>query len=77
MHTYICIKFVLNQRIALFREFTVYFFKKVSFREFSGGSVVRTWCFHCRGPGSIPGQGTKIPQAAWHAPPTRKKVNFL
>ena len=25
--------------------------------------MVRTWCFHCRGPGSIPGQGTKILQA--------------
>ena len=23
--------------------------------------MVRTWCFHCCGPGSIPGQGTKIP----------------
>ena len=26
--------------------------------------MVRTQCFHCRGPGSIPGWGTKIPQAA-------------
>ena len=26
-------------------------------------TVVRTWCFHCQGPGSNPGQGTKIPQA--------------
>ena len=25
--------------------------------------MVRTQCFHCGGPGSIPGQGTKIPQA--------------
>ena len=23
--------------------------------------MVRTWRFHCCGPGSIPGQGTKIP----------------
>ena len=30
-------------------------------REFPGGPVVRTRRFHCRGPGSIPGQGTKIP----------------
>ena len=29
---------------------------------FSGGSVVRTWCYHCRGLGLIPGQGTKTPQ---------------
>ena len=27
--------------------------------EFLGGVVVRTWRFHCRGPGSIPGQGTE------------------
>ena len=25
--------------------------------------MVRTWCFHCGGPGSIPGWGIKIPQA--------------
>ena len=31
--------------------------------EFPGSLVVRTWCFHCRGPGSIPGRGTEIPQA--------------
>ena len=34
-------------------------------REFPGGLVVRTQCFHCKGPGSIPGQGTKILQAVW------------
>ena len=28
--------------------------------EFPGGPVVRTWRFHCPGPSSIPGQGTKI-----------------
>ena len=33
--------------------------------EFPGGPVVRIWCFHCRGPGSIPDRGTEIPQAAW------------
>ena len=32
--------------------------------EFPGGPVVRAPCFHCEGPGSIPGQGTKILQAA-------------
>ena len=31
--------------------------------EFPGSPVVRTWCFHCGGPGSIPGEGTKILQA--------------
>ena len=33
-------------------------------QQFPGCSVVRIWCFHCGGPGSIPGQGTKILQAA-------------
>ena len=28
--------------------------------------MVRTPRFHCRGPGSIPGQGTKILHAVWH-----------
>ena len=26
--------------------------------------MVGTQCFHCPGPGSIPGQGTEVPQAA-------------
>ena len=30
-------------------------------REFPGHPLVRTWCFHCWGPGSIPGGGTKNP----------------
>ena len=34
-----------------------------SIREFPGVPVVGTLCFHCWGPGSIPGQGTKISQA--------------
>ena len=32
--------------------------------DFSGHPVVKTLCFHCRGLGLIPGQGTKIAQAA-------------
>ena len=35
--------------------------------------MVRTLHFHCWGPGSIPGQGTKIPQAARHG--QKKKKN--
>ena len=35
--------------------------------------MVRTRCFHCWGLGSIPGQGTKIPQAVWHGKKERKK----
>ena len=36
-------------------------FKKQN-REFPGSPVIRTWLFHCRDLGSIPGQGTEIPQ---------------
>lgn len=27
---------------------------------FPGGLAVRLWCFHCHGPGLIPGRGTEI-----------------
>ena len=40
-------------------------FSKYIYREFPGIPVVRTRCFHCWGPGSIPGGGTKIPQAIY------------
>ena len=36
-------------------------------REFPGGLVIRTQHFHWHGPGSIPGQGTKIPQITQHS----------
>ena len=35
-------------------------------RDFPGSPVIQTLCFHCRGKGSIPGQGTKIPCATRH-----------
>ena len=41
--------------------------------EFPGGPVVRTLCFHCWGPGSIPGQGTKIPQNVQRNQKRKKK----
>ena len=44
-------------------------------RELPGGPVVRTWCFHCWGPGSIPGQGTKILQAMWHGQKKKKSLD--
>ena len=34
-------------------------------KKIGGHSLAVQWlglCFHCQGPGSIPGQGTKIPQ---------------
>ena len=42
------------------------------FGEFPGGPVVRTRHFHCC---SIPGQGTKTPQAAQHG--EKKQINKI
>lgn len=36
-------------------------------RAFPGDPVVTIWYFHCRGPFSVPGQGTKVPQATQHS----------
>ena len=41
--------------------------------EFPGGPGVRTRCFCCQGPGSIPGWGTKSLQALWQ---TNKQTNI-
>ena len=46
--------------------------KDQTWREFTDSTVVRTWRFHFDGPGSIPGQGTKISQAMW--PSQTKKI---
>ena len=46
---------------------------KPNLGEFPGGPVVRTQPFHCRGPGSIPDQRTKILQATRHG---QKKMFF-
>ena len=32
---------------------------KVGCQDFPGGPIDKTPCFQCRGPGSIPGQGTR------------------
>lgn len=45
---------------------TVFISKMERVREFSGGPVVGTWCFHGRGLGSVPAQGTQILQAVHH-----------
>ena len=46
-------------------------FKKNTSWDFSGGAVVRMGLFHFWGPGSIPGQGSKIParHVVWPKPP--------
>ena len=46
-------------------------------RELAGGPVVRTPCFHCWGLGSIPGERTKILQAAWHGQKGGNKIQKL
>ena len=51
--------------------------KKKWLWEFPGGPAVRSWRFHCRDPGSIPGQGTKIPQATWHGQKKRNGPNYV
>ena len=40
--------------------------------EFPGSPAVRTQCSHCWGPGSIPGQGTRIPWAMKHGQREKK-----
>ena len=42
--------------------------------EFPDGPVVRTLLFHCGGPGSVPGQRTKILQAMWKSPGQAKLI---
>ena len=38
--------------------------------------MVRIPGFHCCGPGSVPGQGTEIPQAVEHSQKTNKQTNY-
>ena len=45
--------------------------RHVSCRGFPGGPVVRTWHFHSRSPGSIPGRELKSPSPM--AQPKKKK----
>ena len=42
--------------------------------EFPGSPVVSAWCFNSRGPGSIPGQGTKILKDVGHGQKKKKKL---
>ena len=47
-------------------------FKTDHFWEFCGSPVKILW-FHCHGPGSIHGHGTKFPQAVWHSQKTKEE----
>ena len=51
--------------------------KKKGGWEFPGSPVVKTRCFHCQGPGSIAGRGTKIPQATQHGQKEKKKSDSI
>jgi len=42
-------------------------------KEFPGSAEVKYQHFHCRGPGSIPGQETKIPQDVQGGEKKKKK----
>ena len=46
-------------------------------REFPHCLVVRTWCFHCCGLGSILGWGTEIPPTAQFRKKKKKKRNYF
>ena len=54
---------------------TMYFspFNVGARREFPGSPGVRTLHFYCRGPGSVPGGGTKIPQVSLCGQKKKKK----
>ena len=45
--------------------------------EFPGGKVVRICVLTAKGLGSIPGRGTKIPQAMWCSQKEKKKKEYL
>ena len=49
-------------------------FQSTEGQEFPGGLAVSIWGFHCCGPGSIPSQGTEIPQAMQRS---QKKNTYL
>lgn len=53
----------------------VFYHNKICFKEFSGGLVVMTWCFHSCNLGLIPGLGSEISnQATAHHCQKKKKI---
>ena len=60
--------------IRIFKDTLNKIFKKeVKQKDIPGGLVVKTQHFHCWGPGSIPGRGTKVPEALLHGQKKRRK----
>ena len=54
-----------NRTIALISHASKVMLKILQARDFPGGPVVKTSPSNAEGVGSIPGQETKIPHAAW------------
>ena len=51
------------------------YYLNIYVRKFPGDPVVRTLVLSLLGPGSIPGQGAKIPQAMRRSQKTNKQTN--
>lgn len=66
---YLCVKFIneplWNLSLVTIERLMYVSIKILHYWEFPGDPVIKTWGFPAEDPGSIPGQGTKIPQAVW------------
>ena len=51
-------------------------FKPLSFRNSLAVQWLGLRAFTAKGPGSIPGRGTKIPQTTWHGKEKKKPLSF-
>ena len=75
---YLCVKFIneplWNLSLVTIERLMYVSIKILHYWEFPGDSVIKTWGFPAVDPGSIPGQGTKIPQAVWWG--KKKKIVF-
>ena len=52
-------------------------YQKADSWEFPGSPMIRTWNFHCWDPGSISGQGTKIPQVTQCSQKKKKRIQLI
>ena len=52
-------------------------YQKADSWEFPGSPMIRTWNFHCWDPGSISGQGTKIPQVTQCSQKKKKIIQLI
>ena len=70
---------VMSPSITCSDSYALWVVKRVlqGYKDFSGGTVIRTLNFHWRGMGSIPGQATKIPQATQQNQRKKEKETIL